>query len=399
MLKKFAFIISVLSTGFLFSQHKVRLPIFAFHGVPPGKYSSREQFKTMKRAGIDIGYTLYNSNDEVLKALNAAQAAGVKLIIRVGTLFSDTKQTVELLRNHPALYGYCIADEPPPSRFGELRKMVNDIRKYDPNHIVYINLYPNYVGKDIISGYSYHDYLSSFLQKVPVEFLSFDHYPIVNNEVRGDWYQNLETVRDVSKKNKINFWAFANSTVHYNYLQPTVAGIKLQQLSNLLYGAQGLQYFAYWTLTYEYNWVKEKYGYSIVDDKGNPTPTYAVVKKVNEQIQRLAWVFVGAQSDAVFHMGDKIPQGTKKLTMLPKSFSSLSTNRKEALVSYMSNGNNAFVIIQNKSLDQNLELSYNLNVPLKKVNNDSGNTIDLLVSRKYNDIILPGDILIFVRKK
>ncbi|WP_370895471.1 hypothetical protein [Chryseobacterium gossypii] len=399
MFKRLILIIFLFICVHLFSQKKEKLPVFAFHGVPPGQYSTKDQFTTMKKAGIDICYTLFNNNEEVLRALDAAQEAGVKLVIKVETLFSDTERTVKLLKNHPALYGYCLLDEPPPSKFDELAKIVREIRKYDSNHITYINLFPNYVGKDVIDGYSYREYLDLFLQKVPVEFLSFDHYPIVNNEVRGDWYQNLETVRDICLKNKINFWAFANSTIHYNYLQPTIEGIRLQQFSNLLYGAQGLQYFAYWTLTYEYNWRKEKYGYSIVDDKGNPTPTYSVVKTVNEEIQRLAWVFLGAKSNAIFHTGDRIPQGTKRLFSIPNSFSSFSTKGGEALISYMSNGNNEFIIIQNKSLHQNLYFSYKLKLSLRKVNNDTGKTISLLTKRRHSDTILPGDVLIFTYKK
>ncbi|UOU96726.1 hypothetical protein MUU74_09485 [Chryseobacterium daecheongense] len=399
MLNKFGILVFLCVYAVLFSQNK-RIPIFAFHGIPPGEYSTKENFLTMKNAGIDICYTLFNTNEEVLHALDAAQEAGTKLVIRVQSLFSDTENSVNLFKNHPALYGYCIADEPSPSQFDELIEIVKKIKRFDSEHVIYINLFPNYVSREVINGYNYQDYLNAFLQRIPVDFLSFDHYPIINNNVRGDWYSNLETVRNVSLKHKINFWAFACSTIHYSYLQPTVAGIKLQQFSNLLYGAQGLQYFAYWTLTYEYNWVKEKYGYSIVDGRGNPTPTYNVIKTVNQQIQRLAWVFSGAKSNSVFHMGDDIPKGTIELKAIPKQFLSFTiNNNSNALVSFMSNHDKKFIIIQNKSLGENLTLSYKLKLPLNKVNNNTGKILSLVRSKKYTNVILPGDILIFTYDK
>ncbi|WP_299176872.1 hypothetical protein [uncultured Chryseobacterium sp.] len=399
MFKKFGILVFLCVYATLFSQDK-RIPIFAFHGVPPGEYSTKESFLTMKNAGIDICYTLFNNNEEVLRALDAAQAAGTKLVIKVQSLFSDTENTVNLFKNHPALYGYCLFDEPSPKQFSNLKETIKKIRKYDLTHIIYINLHPNYVPQNIINGMTYENYIDSFIEEVPIDFISFDHYPLVGNEIRKEWYANLEIIRNASHKYKLPFWAFACSTIHYNYLQPTVAGIKLQQFSNLLYGAKGLQYFAYWTLTYEYNWVKEKYGYSIVDDKGNPTPTYNIVKTINQQIQRLAWVFSGAKSDSVFHMGNDIPKGTTELKTIPKQFSSLSiNNNSNALVSFMSNNDKKFIIIQNKSLDENLTLSYKLKLPLSKVNNSTGKILSLARAKKYANVILPGDILIFTYNK
>lgn len=393
MLKYFV-IILVCVCNSLFSQ-KNNIPIFAFHGVPPGDFSTKEQFLTMKNAGIDICYTVFNSKEEVIKALNASHAAGTKLIISIRTLQIDIKEAIRLFKDHPGLYGYALIDEPPPSEFPNLKELILEIRKYDTKHAIYINLFPNYVSSTVIDNLSYEKYVKNFITQVPVEFISFDHYPIVGNEIRNTWYENLEIIRKISYQKNLPFWAFACSTIHYNYLQPNLSGLKLQQFSNLLYGAQVLQYFTYWTLTYEYNWTKEKYGYSIVDDKGNPTPTYHIVKKVNEQIQKLAWVFLGAKADAVFHTGNEIPQGTKKLSSLPDRFKFFSTYGMNALVSFMTNGKRKFIIVQNKSLTDDLTLEYQFDKPMKKVNNTSGKIVNLSISKRYKTDILPGDILIF----
>ncbi len=387
-------LVYILLFGILFSQNKT-IPILAFHGVPP-EYSSRKHFLNMKNAGIDICYTAYNNNTEVLKALEAAHQAGVKIIIRVPELLTDTENTVKLFKDHPALFGYYIFDEPTPNEFERLKYLIDTITRYDSKHIFYVNLFPNYVGRDVIKNYSYKQYLDTFINRVKPNYISFDYYPIVNNSVRKGWYSNLEDIRDVSKVNNIPFWAFACSTIHFNYLAPTTEGIKLQQFSNLLYGAQSLQYFTYWTNTFEYIWIKDKYGNGIVDDRGGITPAYDIVKNVNQQIQRLAWVFAGAKSDQVFHIGDQIPEDTFKLASLPRGFSFFSTNGKDALISYMSNGKNNFVIVQNKSLKEKLRLEYKLQLKMKRVNNNTGKTENLMGGKKNTEHILPGDILIFL---
>lgn len=397
MLERFILILFICFFTNLYSQKNI--PIFAFHGVPPGKFSTKEQFETMKKAGIKICYTVFNSKEETLIALDESYAAGTKLIINIRGLHSSLKDAVMFFKDHPALYGYALADEPTPKQFEDLKDVVLEIRKYDTESAIYINLYPNYVSSKIINGLSYEKYLKKFIEIVPIRFISFDHYPIVKNEIRENWYENLEIIKNISYQNNLPFWAFACSTIHYNYLKPTLSGLRLQQFSNLLYGAQGLEYFTYWTLTYEDNWVKEKYGYSIVDDKGNPTQTYHIVKIVNEQIQRLAWVFLGAKADDVFHTGNEIPQGTKKLTSLPDRFKFFSTYGKNALISFMTNRTRKFVIIQNKSLTDDLILEYQFDKPMKTVNNKSGKISNLSVSKRYNTNISPGDILIFTYDK
>lgn len=155
-----------------------------------------------------------------------------------------------------------------------------------------------------------------------------------------------------------------------------------------------MQYFRYWGHS-KTEMQKFNIGYSIVNDKGQPTPTYSIVQAVNQQIQRLAWVFSGAQSDAVYHMGKYIPQRTQKLSSIPEQFKVFSTNAKNALISFMSNNGKKFVIVQNKSLNEEMVLNYRLKESIKKIDNTSGKLIGLNSSIQYKDIILPGDILIF----
>jgi len=386
MTKSFTFFLFFL----FFSGLGQKIPILGFLGVPEDN-ATPKNYKTMEGAGFSLSLMTFSNHENALKALNAARNSNIKLILSYPELYSEPQKVIPEIRNHPALEAYYMGDEPSPTDFIGYINYAEKIKKYDQSHFFYANLYPNYVPSQSIKGLSYEDYITEAINKLPFSFISFDHYPLVNNKVRGNYYENLEIIREKSQKSNKSFWGFACATIHFDYLEPKIEGIKLQHFANLLYGAQGLQYFTYWTDPF---WKKD-YSYAIVDSKGDPTPTYHIVKKVNEQIQRLAWVFLGAKADAVFHTGNEIPQGTKKLSSLPDRFKFFSTYGKNALVSFMTNRKRKFVIIQNKSLTDDLTLEYQFDKPMKKVNNKSGETINLSISKKYKTDILPGDILIF----
>ncbi|WP_294277116.1 hypothetical protein [uncultured Chryseobacterium sp.] len=392
-------ILSILSLSFLsFFAAGQKIPILGFVGIPESN-ATVSNYKKMKEAGFSISLMTFSDHQNALKALDAASQSNIKLILSYPELYSEPQESISKIKNHAALGGYYLGDEPRPRDFKDFKKFAETIKVYDPAPVFYANLFPNYTTLQQIDGLSYIDYIRRAINEIPFSFISFDNYPLVNNKVRPGFYENLELVRRESGNSNKPFWAFACTAIHFDYLKPTLAGLKLQQFSNLLYGAQGLQYFTYWTMTSDPNWKKDHYSYAIVDDQGNPTPTYTIVKELNEQIQRVAWVFLGAKSDAVFHIGDEIPQGTTKLKFVPEPFQVFSTRRKNAMISFMTASKNKFIIIQNKSLSENLILDYKLKSTLKKVHNLSGKEENLLKQKMYSDIILPGDILIFVKDR
>lgn len=373
-----------------------KIPILGFVGVPEDN-ATEENYKKMQNDGFTISLMTFSNHVNTLKALNAAKNTGIKLILSYPELYSEPEKVIPEIKNHSSFKGYYMGDEPSPNDFNSYKTFAEKIKKYDRSAFFYANLFPNYVSSESIGNLSYSEYLTKAIEELPFSFISFDNYPLVNNKIRDNYYQNLEIIRNKSINSNKPFWGFACSTIHFHYLKPEISGIRLQHFSNLLYGAQGLQYFTYWTMTPESdpNWKKDDYSYAIVDNKGNPTPTYDIVKTVNAQIQRLSWVFLGAKSDAVFHMGNEIPLGTTKLTLKPTEFNYFSTNGRNALVSFMTNKKSKFVIIQNKSLNEDLILNYQLAKPIKVVDNASGKVKSIISSKKIKATILPGDVLIF----
>lgn len=395
MKKKIHILIFLLSCIFVLkAQQQNFFPIIAFQGIPENS-NVRSHFERLKDAGFNVNLNMYSSSSTALQALEWGSKMDVKIILSIPEIKSNPEEATKILKNHPAFFAYYIEDEPNTSRFETLSDIVSRITKLDNKHFTYINLFPNYAENDQLKAGSYKNYVEQYLLKVKTNLVSFDHYPIVNNTIRPGFYENLEIIRSLSQKFNKPFWGFACTAIHFEYRQPTLSSIRLQQFGNILYGAQGIQYYTYWSVN-NLHWKQNNYSYAIVDENGNPTPTYEVVKTVNKEIQKLAWVFSGSKSEGVFHMGNNIPKGTVEMKTIPSQFSSLSINNDNALVALMSNKEKRFIIIQNKSLNENLTLSYKPKRSLKKVNNNTGKIESTVIaSKKYKDIILPGDILIF----
>ena len=383
-------------TGFFCSQNS-EIPIVAVHGVPGGIFSTDQHFQRLKSAGFTHSFAHYPDLNDAKSALKEAEKNNIKLIISTPGIFSDTEATVKILMHYPALFAYYVKDEPSPSDFAETKYFSDKIRKVDSSALVYINLLPNYAPKELLGGNSYKRYAESFLENLQVPFLSFDNYPVQTNGIRKDWHSNLDDIRETAKKFNLPFWAFANSTIHFNYPEPTVSALKLQHFSNLLYGAQGLQYFTYWTNENDDFWIKGNYGYAIVDGKGNPTPTFDKVKQVNKQINNLAWVFKNSTVNRIFQVDYKSYKH-KNIDIPTNYFFSVSFNRSNALVSHLSNANYNFIAIQNISISKKMNFSYTLKKEIFKINNLDGKKY-IVLPGKHQLNIDAGDVLIFCYPK
>ena len=126
-----------------------------------------------------------------------------------------------------------------------MRHWADQIKAADSTHFCYLNLLPNGVDEQAL-GDTYRGYVNRFINEVQLPLVSFDCYPVIGDQVRHNWYENLEIIADESKKANLPFWAFALSTAHTPYPIPTMSELRLQMYSNLAYGAQVLQYFTYW---------------------------------------------------------------------------------------------------------------------------------------------------------
>lgn len=362
------FSLIVIAVAFLCScsskihQSAGAISIISWGGISAEK--SDTLYSLAKECGFDMHLGLYRAKESAVVSMDAASRQGIDVIISFPQIKDSTESAVALIKDHPALYAYHLKDEPDTSDFGWLAELAGRIGELDPSHPCYINLLPNWSwGVE-----EYPENLEQFASEVDVPFYSFDNYPIVEVDgcvkVRPDWYRNLEEFSAMARQHGKPFWGFALAKAHRIsepedavYPEPTLAHLRLQVFSNLLYGAQEIQYFNFT---------------GIVDPVTcQKLPAYDLVRQVNSEIKAYSSVFAGCSVWGVWHVGDSIPCGTRHLETMPHekvkslSIKSLSVNGSEdakghGVVSLIKNKGVIYLAIQNSSCTDSavLEVSF-----------------------------------------
>ncbi len=401
-MKKYFFIILLfcLSAGLSNGQQKLasngEIPILAWYSIPSGE-TTVERYLEMKEAGITYQFNGYSNAEEVQKALDVAQKTGIKMVISCPELRTDPEKTVKRFMNHPALVGYHLQDEPSISQLKGLGEWGRQIKAIDKKHFCYVNLFPNHADSIQLGTKDYLVYVREYIKQIPVQFISFDYYPIMKDRISKTWYNNLEQVSGEAVKAGLPFWAFALTTNYDNdHVTPqTLAAMRLQVYSDLAYGAQGIQYFTYWSATSMNAPSGEDQRGAPITAAGKRSVVYDRVKLMSQEIKNLSGVFLGSKVVSVRHTGKgMIPGGTIRLTTLPKEIKVLDTNGAPALVSVLENGGNTFLVIVNKDFLSSINVTVFGDESVNKVLKD-GTVVP--ASAYENSMELdPGDAEIFM---
>jgi hypothetical protein len=204
---------------------------------------------------------------------------------------------------HPAVFGYYLRDEPPAAWFAGLAKVASVVRELSPGKWPYINLFPDYADAGQLGTTNYAEYLERFIATCAPTILSYDNYSLMDNgSVRDNFWSNLESIRAASQKHGIEFWNIVLSVAHFNYAEPTAAGLRVQAYSTLACGGRGLAYFTYFAPPVG------GYRGAPMDQFGHETPTWHSMQNVNLQIGKLAPTLLQLACDDAYHLG-KIPPG------------------------------------------------------------------------------------------
>ena len=380
----------ILSILLLFTLHiQAEIPIVAYYGVPLA-YSNVNRFKEFKEAGFDVSICFYDDTpvDTLIRILNDAQKSGIRLIISSGWVSVQPNIGIPRLKNHPALYGYFLQDEPWPADIPETTRRYRAMARYDTSKPTYVNLLPDYDDElpDDARMTSYNKYLQA-TSAIGLPFISFDFYPIRESGIRKTWYSCLENIRQESLRTRRPFWAFALCTPHVDYPQPTIETLRLQIYSDLAYGAQAIEYFTYWTPKPTDEWDFHDAPISL---NGRRTHNYALVKRMNQELRYVLPLFDGAKIQSVKHMG-RIPEGTTKLSQAPVNIQKLKVSGKQgAIISTMQKDGHLYMIVVNKDYQGDLRLNLTAKEPVKMI---TKHLTETAVESSY--IIKGGDMLLF----
>ncbi|MDR1170995.1 MAG: DUF4998 domain-containing protein [Bacteroidales bacterium] len=378
-----------------------RIPVFAQFGVPL-QASTPAMYREMADAGFTHNWgamqgQTYNATD-FTTMLDAAQGTGIKQYLMASQYSGTLEDMVTKFKDHPALGGYFLWDEPHVSNFVTVANWMTRIEALDPVHPCYVVLFPNYanavqlgtgVNAEVIcTKAEYEAYVRQYMQMVSPPFLCFDHFGVrENNGRRTVWeryYENLEIIADEAKKANIPFWGYALSSSIAGFPIPTLADLRLQMYSNLAYGAQGLNYYAYWNG-----------GAQPPVADGVKTPTYYVVQEMNREIKTLSKVFLNAKVVLLGHTGTPPPSCSALATaQLPAVIKSIETNGGDALVSVLEKGNDHFLVVVNRDINVNLQVKVEGTAALRRVRKDGS----IVIADSRTHTVTPGDVLIFFWK-
>lgn len=371
------------------SKIGAQIPVIAILAIPEN-LTNVSRYQQLRASGVTMSYYHFSSADAMQAALDVGQQVGLKLFVSCPEIISDPEKTVRRFMNHPALAGYFLSDEPSRNAFPQLGELVKKIRAIDNKHICYINLFPNYQLEKYLGTRTYDEYLGNFIKEVPTQIISFDNYPITGStrkSVRPSFYQNLETIAKASQRSGRPFWAFALSVAQPPYPVPTLGALKLQVYSNLAYGAQGIQYFTYWTPS------TPQFHTAAIGTDGRQTEVYQSLQQLNKEIKGLSGVFLGAKVVSVNHTGDAAPMGTRRLIKLPKAIASLKTDGLGAVVSVMINKGKSYLVIVNHDFTTSMNLSVKCMPGVSRVQKDGSSVRQ---NSNINKVIVePGDVAIY----
>ncbi len=292
------------------SEPAVSVPILGWHSIPEDQLSS-DRFGQLADMGLTHSLMHYSPAGNA-RALDLAAQAGVKLFVGDGRFAhpgEELRQAAQAYRNHPALAGYLLRDEPSVGDFAALAASRDALKAIDPAHWSYVNLFPTYASAAQLGCETYPEHVRRFFLEFRPEVLSFDHYPILEgDQLRRDFFQNLEWIRQISLEFGTPFWAFALTCPHRPYPMPTLGHIRLQTWSNFAYGARGLQYFTYWTPT-PGTW---DFHDAPIRLDGTCSPTWDLLRAFNREVQACADILLDSRVVAVYH-SEPLPAGTRGL--------------------------------------------------------------------------------------
>ena len=351
------------------------------------------RYHEFAEAGFTHGMVAFKGDAQKAKALlDAAEAAGVKLLPMVWNSRMSGAEIAQAFKDHPALAGYYLADEPETTRFPDLSRLAKEIMAIDPDpaKAICVNLLPNYATNPqmgIKPWEPYYQYVHKFMSEVPVNVLSDDHYPIDRLSVSRTWYANQEVMLNASKMCRIPWWAVICAIGFNQAPDPSLGSMRIQYYTNLAYGATGIQHWYYW---YYRNGRAQA-----IDAEGKRTSTWEIDRQVNREVQAQASVFVGSQVRRVRYAGAPLPPETKPYE--PRGpITSLSAGGKGAVVSELWKDNYRFLVIVNQDYLQTMPLSMTWQESLRVGLVGKDGSVKMLDKPSLDINVDPGDAAILM---
>jgi len=336
-------------------------PVMAWNSPP----NDLAVLKQMRECGLTVAGFVTPAT------LDNCQAAGLKGIVSDARLSGydwtnvdpakareNVAAVIKEVRNHAAVYGYYLRDEPSAGYFKGLATVSDLIKELHPGVWPYINLFPNYATPGQLGTPDYATYLEHFVATCKPPVLSYDHYALYQGGGFNEaYFVNLDQMRAVAVKNGLPFWNIVQSVGCLNFREVTRADLSFEVYTSLAYGARGIAYFTYFSPAVG------NFRNGPVDQFGHTTETWNSMRFVNLQVEKLAPTLLKLRSDRVYHLG-KVPKG-----LAGADDKSLVKSAPGNLLvgEFTHDDGTRYVMFVNKDFAANLVLQPQFNKPVKAI--------------------------------
>ena len=188
-----------------------------------------------------------------------------------------------------ALYGYNIVDEPKVHHAATVKQWINFLKSEDSTKLAFVNLLPSYGFEKREEFENYLDlYISSNRSDGRLDVLSYDHYPVLKDRVRGDYFYNMQSMLNRTDGRPI--WAYINTSAHLVYPEPTSSQLRFMAFCPIAYGAKGLIYFKYDPGSNLGPVALGSFAFTsspLVDENGEPDQKYYTAQQINHFVHNL----------------------------------------------------------------------------------------------------------------
>ena len=284
-----------------------------------------EEYAKVKAAGINMVATYEEANTKKLmqKVLEACEVNGLQVVVSVNRITTEKQidsivKIVNIYKDHPAVIGFNLFDEPSAANFELLGKEYERVKEAaGPDKLVLINFLPNYAspeqcgvseeGEDGLTFYQ--TYLKKYYDMAFSDIVSFDFYPYRSKQ-SGDvknyanMISNFCDIMKIANERKLGAWGYVQCGEWNGTRTPNKEELLLLTNFHLMFGLKGYSYFLY--VTPINGETAEGFFKGMVTYEGEPTETYYKVKDTAAEIDGMTGVYLDFDFKGVVY--DKIDQ-------------------------------------------------------------------------------------------
>jgi hypothetical protein len=353
---------------------------------------------TIRDCGFNLaGFVKADPSVSWVGNLDNVAAAGIKTFVHYynttptstnmvnwprSTIDPYVNQLVAQVGSHPALFGYFVRDEPPPTDFPGLANWRASFVAAAPARRTYMSL-----------GWDY-DY-ASYIPTVQNDFLSYDWYGIRDGDIVDNYYfPCLEKARSFATSSGQPFWNTVSSVrmlgvdgngnpyPPWNAAVPSPANLRFQLYSSLAYGARGIAWFSYFSTEL-----------AAPIQYGEKTIYWDYLRDVNLQMHRIGQTYITLTYLNVFHYPN-VPPGQPYMNYPARGIGTSQhlqslSGGDYAVGEFTNPSSKKWILVVNKSLTTNatLNVTFKTAGTIYRVNSATGQ----LQLFSQGQTLLPGE--------